>query len=632
MKIAKLNIGMFSKLAVVLFLLLSVACKKNDSLGGFDSASLDANITEAKNLIAQSVEGSVPGNFKPGSKKTLQEVIDWAAYTKENASSADKVTDAANKVKIYIDRFKSNIVKLAIPYIHQDNKTYIEIADNVGGGGTAGAIHNLTSKSYTLEAKFYILDLNPKGYAGEFFANAMGNGGANDRGFELRYFADGHVDINVGGGTGWKTKSTANGVIAAGKWIHVTFVNNITSQTLYVDGVQVATQTELYQNSDVDFPLTIGNIKTWDDRTINGLVKDFRLWSEARTAAQIAENKDIVLTGKETNLSVFFPLNADLGSSVVDGSSKFVAKLTGNVTWALDGIPPVIVLDKTALNKAKTDLVAFTATVVEGTALGAYPLGTKAYLQTLATEADNVLSTAKRQDELDGKASSINAQIALVKSNTVAPADGVFIDLKDANATGLRITPNYTPQGDYTVEFNVKIKSLAFEGTGDLFNNGNFGVWVYGYKESTEEAILKSGGLWNFTDAGKGWQGPKTDPLVIKSGVWQHVAVVHDNTARTTVLYVDGVEKARQTDIGAPNVSGWGETWLGNGWEKMNGYIKNYRLWNVAKAPADLNSSITGSETGLETYLPLDQVAGVKFSDATNKYKAELKGIKWNLK
>ena len=141
---------------------------------------------------------------------------------------------------------------------------------------------------------------------------------------------------------------------------------------------------------------------------------------------------------------------------------------------------------------------------------------------------------------------------------------------------------------------------------------------------------MNSGGLWNFTNAGSGWQGPKTDPLVMKTGEWQHVALVHDNTARTTKIFVDGEEKASFEDIGAPNVSGWGEMWLGNGWGKMDGYIQDFRLWDVVRAPEELDADIEGTEAGLNAYFPLDKVAGVKFNDVTGNYQGEMRGIEWN--
>lgn len=614
---------------LVLFILLAVSCKKDETYGPFDNTTLDATILEAQQLADNSVEGTNPGDFKPGSIKTLQEVIDWAIWQKENAKEQEDIADAVTRLNEYIAKFNGSIVKLAIPWIHQEPGTYIEIADNTAGSGVAGRMKEITKQPFTIEAKFYIVDLKQRGYSNNLFASVMGEGGANDRGFDIRYFSDGVVHINVGGGTGWKTVESAPGTIKAGQWMHISYVNNITSHKLFVDGVEVLSSNDTYADADASYPVTVGNTSTWNDRTINGMVHDIRIWTEARSAAMINETLNEV-SGDESNLEIYLPLNSDLGNEVASTNNRFMAKMTGNITWEIDGTPPVIVLDYTKINAAKANVVAY-GNVTEGTNNGDYPVGTNAYLQSLIAQANDVIATANRQDQLDDKADDINENLALVELYRVDDADGVFVDLNDPNAVGLRITPNYTPQGDYTVEFQVKVKTLFGYGTGEFFNNGNFGVWVYGYQNLTEEEILKSGGLWNFTDAGSGWQGPKTSPLVITPGIWQHVAIVHNNTARTTTLFVDGIPRAVQEDIGTPNVSGWGEIWLGNGWGKMYGSIKNFRMWNETRSVQELNGNISGSETNLEIYLPLDRVAGVSFSDVTGDYNAELRGIKWNI-
>jgi len=291
----------------------------------------------------------------------------------------------------------------------------------------------------------------------------------------------------------------------------------------------------------------------------------------------------------------------------------------------------VIVLDKSKLEGAIQDLTDFKATIVEGNQDGDYPIGTLAYIDELISNANDKLANETRQSSLDDAAESLLAKIDIINSMLVGATDGIFIDHDNPDAVGLRITPNYTPQGDYTVEFNVKVKSLFGYGTGEFFNNGNYGIWVYGYDELTEENVLGSGGLWNFTNAGNGWEGPEADALTMKTGEWQHVAIVHDDTARTTTLYVDGEEKGVQTDVGAPEVSGWGEMWLGNGWGKMDGYMKDFRLWDVARDAADLDAAIDGTEAGLNVYFSLDKVAGVKFNDVTGNYKGEMRGISWNV-
>ncbi len=617
-KIYNYKFTILSAVFAAIMMLGFVACDDDEASGPWDTSALDALIVEAESLISSSEEGGNPGDFKPGAIKELQECVDWCKWKIDNSDSQEDIVDAANKLQIYINKFKGNTVALAIPWIKQTPDTYIQISDN---------IKSVLDGAWTIEIECYIIDLNSRGYSNNLFSCEQSG---PDSGFGVRYFGDGNIQTVVGNNNWVDTGNQAGaGTMKAGQWMHVALSNDGSNQVMYIEGVEVATNSNTHLLA-ADMPFVIGNSPMWTDRVCNTMVRDLRVWNGVRTAQQLADNKDAVINGDEEGLEAFFPFETDLGDSFSDVTGKYTAKMVGDIEWRLDGTPPEIILDFTSLNNTIAELEAFKAEVTEGTNDGDYPVGTLAYIDELIAEANATKAAANRQDQIDEKATQLSAKIAIINKMLVADAVGVFIDREDKDAVGLRITPNYTPQGDYTVEFDVKVKSLFGYGTGEFFNNGEYGVWVYGYEELTEENVLASGGLWNFTNAGNGWQGPKTDPLVMKTGEWQHVALVHDNTARTTKIFIDGVEEASFEDIGAPNVSGWGEMWLGNGWGKMDGYIKDFRLWDVARDAAELDAEIVGNEAGLNAYFPLDRVAGVKFNDETGNYKGEMRGISWN--
>jgi hypothetical protein len=109
--------------------------------------------------------------------------------------------------------------------------------------------------------------------------------------------------------------------------------------------------------------------------------------------------------------------------------------------------------------------------------------------------------------------------------------------------------------------------------------------------------------------------------------------VVHDDTAQTTSIYVDGEMVAQQTEIGVPVPSGFAETWLGNTFGfKITGDIKDFRIWDSARTPDQLNAEINGDEPNLITYFPLDRVRGIFFTDDTDsgEFNGEMRGIQWN--
>ncbi|RUT79095.1 LamG domain-containing protein [Ancylomarina longa] len=619
MKALKLNIKLLSFLAAFVMVFAFAACNddNNNNTGGYETGSLDALITEAEGLIANSVEGINAGDFKPGSKDELQEVVNWVYWRIDNAKNQEEIADAVVKLQRYIDIFKANIVAVAMPYIQQENDTYIQISDN---------IKPVLNGAFTIEIDCYIVDLNTKGYSNNLFSCEQSG---PDSGFGVRYFSDGKIQVVVGNNNWVDSGDQAGaGTMKSGEWMHVALTNTGSHQILYVNGAAVATNDNTHLLA-VDKSFVIGNSPMWTDRVCNMLVREFRVWNSVLDPAAIQANISAGFTGSEAGLECYFPFGSDLGSDFSDVTGNYKASIKGKIDWVNE--PPVIVLDKSKLEGAIQDLTDFKATIVEGNQDGDYPIGTLAYIDELISNANDKLANETRQSSLDDAAESLLAKIDIINSMLVEATDGIFIDHDNPDAVGLRITPNYTPQGDYTVEFNVKVKSLFGYGTGEFFNNGNYGIWVYGYDELTEENVLGSGGLWNFTNAGNGWEGPKADALTMKTGEWQHVAIVHDDTARTTTLYVDGEEKGVQTDVGAPEVSGWGEMWLGNGWGKMDGYMKDFRLWDVARDAADLDAAIDGTEAGLNVYFPLDKVAGVKFEDVTGNYKGEMRGISWNV-
>jgi len=618
MKFNKIHIRAI--LMMVIMTLLTFSCSDDDdkNFGSVSSGDLDALIVEAQTIMDNNPTSINPGDYQPGALEMISKALDKAIEIQTYAYADDQLAYGYNNLKNAMDKAKTMLVSMAIPWIKQSNDTYIQISDN---------IKEVLDGAWTIEIECYIVGLGTKGYSNNLFSCEQSG---PDSGFGVRYFSDGKIQAVTGNNNWVDTGDQAGaGTMKAGQWMHVAMTNTGESQILYIDGLQVATNENAHLLA-VDKPFVIGNSPMWTDRVCNTMVRNLRIWNDVRSAQQIADNKNAVIKGDESGLEMFFSFEAFLGNKFNDLTDQYTAELVGDVVWQEDGIPPVIELEYTSLTDAIAAVEAFKGEVTEGPADGDYPVGTLAYLDQLIAEGQAVVADAYRQDQIDDKAAAMLASMEGIKKMLVADSDGIFIDRNNADAVGLRITPNYTPQGDYTVEFNVKVKSLFGYGKGDLFNNGEYGLRVYGYEELTEENVLGSGYLWNYTNAGNGWEGPQTDPLVLKTGEWQHVAVVHDNTARTTKIFVDGVEKAVFEDIGAPKESGWGETWLGNGWDKLDGYIKDFRIWDVARDAADLDADIVGDEAGLNAYFPLDRVAGLKFNDVTGNYQGEMRGISWN--
>ncbi|GAA4964259.1 hypothetical protein GCM10023315_11330 [Algibacter aquimarinus] len=604
----------------MIMVLFAVSCANDDDATGqnFDIAQLEARIAEAENLIATGVEGINAGDFQPGSIQSLQDVVNWIYKRIESSKDQADIDDAVLKINAAIDKFLVSLVSEAFPWVKSENGAGIQFSDN---------IKELYFSDVTVEFQVYIVDINPSGCCANLISSV--DPGAN--GLGVRYFGDGQVEMYAGIGGSWPEGEAPSGTLVPGEWINIALTSNQSTNKLYVNGQLVATLEAV--PAFPNLPLILGNSPAFIERVSNALYKEFRVWNSVLDASTIQSNIGASFDGSESGLEVYFPLGSNLGSSFTDISGDYTATINGSVEWVSE--PPVILLDYTNLNAAIQQITDFRATVVEGDMDGDYPVGTLDYIDELLANANDIKDNDGRQAVLDSTADALRDSIDLINANLVAPSDGVYIDSEDPSAVGLRITPNYTPQGDYTYEFEVRLKTLNFTTNppiGDIMGNGNIGFRVDGYAELTEENVLNSGGGWNWTNVeGFGYIGPMYPAGTLKSGMWQHVAIVHDNTAMTTSIYVDGDMVGQSTDIGVPAVSGWAEIWLGNSFGfKMNGDIKDFRIWDEVRSVGQFDTDIDGSETNLQVYFPLDKVKGIKFADETGNYAGEMRGVIWN--
>ncbi|HEY6816092.1 MAG TPA: CARDB domain-containing protein, partial [Croceibacterium sp.] len=111
--------------------------------------------------------------------------------------------------------------------------------------------------------------------------------------FVLAVNSSGAVSAAVGDAAGNESLQTANGVFRTGEWMHVALVSDRDGQTakIYVNGAEQATRTIRGNNAvQTTEPLGIGhNTETADHvGMIEGAIDSIRLWTVARSAADIA--------------------------------------------------------------------------------------------------------------------------------------------------------------------------------------------------------------------------------------------------------------------------------------------------------------------------------------------------------
>ncbi len=107
----------------------------------------------------------------------------------------------------------------------------------------------------------------------------------------------------------------------------------------------------------------------------------------------------------------------------------------------------------------------------------------------------------------------------------------------------------------------------------------------------------------------------------LNDDTWHHVACVHDATARSLRLYVDGVEEASTSTAALGDVTNTSDVFIGgNGpgtW--YGGQMDELRIWKVARSATQISTMRTvplqGDENGLVGYWPMDAFSGATITD-----------------
>ncbi len=95
-------------------------------------------------------------------------------------------------------------------------------------------------------------------------------------------------------------------VVTPGKWHHLAMVVTDTSRTINLDGVITYEKIDLTAYDFSGGSLFLGWDMAVNDRAFKGLMDEVRVWKDAKTPEQVADDKYLALTGGETNLLAYW--------------------------------------------------------------------------------------------------------------------------------------------------------------------------------------------------------------------------------------------------------------------------------------------------------------------------------------
>ena len=111
-------------------------------------------------------------------------------------------------------------------------------------------------------------------------------------------------------------------VVTNDVWHHAALVVTSTSKILYLDGVAYNYGTGTNSNCPFSVITYLGYDNAVTTRTFKGIIDEVRIWTTARTAQQLADNKYATLAGNETGLKGYWNFNDRNASRATDLTSN----------------------------------------------------------------------------------------------------------------------------------------------------------------------------------------------------------------------------------------------------------------------------------------------------------------------
>jgi hypothetical protein len=166
---------------------------------------------------------------------------------------------------------------------------------------------DISTFSITLEAW-----INADTWRSKSWEGSIINKEGNSQGYMIRCGDGGKISFNLGifkGWTyGWKEVVTTE-ALSKGKWYHVAGVYNGSTMKIYVNGVEKASASVSGGIVKATRNVWIGSCQAYPDRRFDGKMDEVRIWTVARTAAEINASMNCELKGDEAGLAGYWNFN-----------------------------------------------------------------------------------------------------------------------------------------------------------------------------------------------------------------------------------------------------------------------------------------------------------------------------------
>ncbi|MBT4817179.1 MAG: LamG domain-containing protein, partial [Lentisphaerae bacterium] len=432
---------------------------------------------------------------------------------------------------------------------------------------------------------------------------------------------DGDVTFTVGGQT---LEASPDARLVNGQWAHIAAVSDGTALTLTVtrpDPEQPA-EAEALATYTTSAALTSAiptedGLLTLGSAAFIGLLDEVRIWSAARTAAQLDAARQTALTGAEAGLAAYYPFD-DGGTTVEDFTQRLDDDVDGTVAGA------TFVADAGALTDADSDgdllddaweiqyfgdLNAGRADDTDGDGLdnlyeflsGRNPLVAEA----ADTDTDNdglsdiderAAGTHPLDADTDDDGFTDGAEVAQGTSPRASldPLRNQVLDLTTSNAAYAESPIGPVETGDMAVEAWVKLAGA--DASGVIVEKARSDAGVNDFVLE----LVNGDVTFTYRTENGGTQTATLDSSITTADGWVHVAAVLANNTLTLLVSFSAtdLDVTQQFDgmgaiVGAEGALRVGSATPAN-W--LPAYVDEVRVWNsrtVAEVQAERNQTRT---------------------------------------
>ncbi len=207
--------------------------------------------------------------------------------------------------------------------------------------------------------------IKPTGTVGQMYiyTNRTGEGEAAGNWFALS-LQGGKILVELGTCASSYKSFLSVSALNVNSWHHIALVRNPTTVTLYVNGVKDVSVSDNSSLRNLTSGKDITRFGGWPDyssKWYKGQIDEFRVWSTARTEAEILAGMSKTLKGNEAGLAAYYNFDQS-GTELTDITGKgHNGTLKNGPIWVPSPVPDASVMPKNALSFDGTDDAATSA-------------------------------------------------------------------------------------------------------------------------------------------------------------------------------------------------------------------------------------------------------------------------------